>query len=74
MKDLQISYTNKDGERVEKSYDTVMDFTDSVEAHKLDDELNIISNVDAKFFENDLNTKSCDTLAELYEHCMSILS
>ena len=74
MKDLIISYTNKKGQKVEKSYDTVMDFTDLVESHALDDELNVVCDVHAKFFENDFNTKTCRTLAELYDHCINIFS
>ena len=57
-----------------KSAAPVMDFTDLVESHALDDELNIVCDVHAKFFENDFNTKTCRTLAELYDHCINIFS
>lgn len=73
MKDLKMSYTNENGERVSAEYDTVMDFLDQMESNGVDIPMMDYTDVDAMFFENELNTKHCETIAELVDHCKMIL-
>lgn len=71
MKDLIITCKDKQGKRVKFEYDTIMDFTDKVEAGTANMDY---TDINAMFFENELNTKSCSTLKELYQHCCNIIS
>ena len=73
MKDLKFSYTDKNGKTIQKDYDTIMDFTDSVVDGMLDEEFDKPTNGEATFFENPLNTKKFNTLSELYTHCKQIM-
>ena len=73
MKDLIISYDNENGERIERKYDTIMDFLDEVESDNADIPMLDYTNVSATFFENPLNTKECETIADLVTHCKNII-
>lgn len=73
MKDLIISYDNENGERIERKYDTIMDFLDEVESDNADIPMLDYTNVSAMFFENSFNTKECDTIADLVAHCKNII-
>lgn len=73
MKDLMISYDDNNGERINKAYEHMFDFTDALDlkypgAPKMD-----CQNVDAVFFENPLNRKHFNTIEELYCHCKLIM-
>ena len=74
MKDLQISYTTQNGKCIHKSYDTIMDFTDSMELDSIDEDMLNSHNIHADFFENPLLSKHFDTMRELYNHCIDILA
>lgn len=73
MKDLRISYDNENGQRINTEYDTIMDFTDTVESDNVDVHMMDYENVEADFFENPLYHKHFDTIADLYNHCVSIM-
>ena len=73
MKDLRFSYTDKNGKVIQKEYDTIMDFTDSVGSGKFEEDMNNTSNVKATFFENPLNSNSFNSVSELYTHCCNIM-
>lgn len=64
MKDLKISYT-LNGVLLRKTYDTIMDFTDTVSDKEL-----AIKDVETEFFENRI--EHFDTLGNLKEHCEAI--
>ena len=73
MKDLRISYDNENGQRRNAEYDTIMDFTDDMEADDVDIPMMDYENVEAAFFENPLHHKHFDTIKDLYEHCKAIM-
>lgn len=73
MIDLKFSYTNENNERITEEFDTIFDFTDRVESGEIDASVLNGSDVDAKFFENKHNTKSFQSVKELYEHCVEIM-
>ena len=73
MIDLMFSYTNENNERITEEYRTIMDFTDQVESGEIDAPVMSGSNVDAIFFENKYNTKSFQSVKELYDHCVEIM-
>jgi hypothetical protein len=72
MQDLMFNYSTEDGERETKEYSTIMDFLDDVESGAMDDVLEC-DDVNAEFFENELNTKHFDTVNDLYTHCCKIV-
>lgn len=73
MKDLQINFV-KDGEKVTREFNTLMDFTTYYElsTDKLEKENNI-TNITAVFFEKPILTKTFDNLTALYEHCRNVM-
>lgn len=73
MKDLQINFV-KDGEKVTREFNTLMDFTTYYElsTDKLEKENNI-TNITAVFFEKPILTKTFDSLTALYEHCRNVM-
>lgn len=73
MKDLKISYDNENGERIEKEFDTIMDFLDLIESDNVDVPMMDYQNVSADFWENPLHHKHFDTIADLYNHCTMII-
>ena len=73
MKDLMISYDNKNGERIHKVYDRIFDFTDAIEQSNPDAPANCCSNVTAYFFENPLTRQEFNTIDDLYYHCIAIM-
>lgn len=73
MKDLKFSFTNENNERITEEYCTIMDFTDKIESDEVDASVLNGSDVDAIFFENKHNTKSFQTVKELYDHCVEIM-
>lgn len=73
MKDLKIDYDNENGECVTKEYDTIMDFIDEMESDSSDMPMMDYSNVNAKFFENPLQTYHFATIECLYNHCKEIV-
>jgi hypothetical protein len=72
MKDLKISYDNENGDRIETLYNTIMDFIDLMNLDTLDIPMLDYENVDAIFFENELNKKHFETINDLLEHCIAI--
>ena len=73
MKDLKFGYTNKNDKRITEEYNVIYDFTDRVESGEIDSSTLEGRDVDAIFFENKRNTKSFQTVKELYEHCVEIM-
>ncbi len=73
MKDLKFSYTDKIGKRITEEYDVIYDFTDRIESGEIDASVLNGSDVDAQFFENKHNTKSFQSVKELYDHCVEIM-
>lgn len=73
MKDLKIDYDNENGERVTKEYDTIMDFIDEIESDSFDIPMMDYNIVNAKFFENPLQTYHFATIEHLYNHCKEIV-
>lgn len=70
MKDLKLNYTTSYGGNKTIEYHTIMDFTDSFEAKKVDTEGTMAK---AIFFEKESFTKSFNTLKELYDFCIEIM-
>ena len=73
MKDLMISYDDKNGERINKVYDRVFDFTDALDLKYPGAPSMDCQNVVADFFENPLSRKHFNTIEELYYHCKLIM-
>lgn len=73
MKDLIFSYDNENGERINKVYDRIFDFTDAMELNEKDIPMMDCKNVEADFFENPLYHKHFDNLDDLYNHCKAIM-
>lgn len=73
MKDLKISYLNKNNQRIYKEYDTIMDFLDLIKSEEIDIPMLDYSNIEAVFFENPMQHKFFDTINDLYKHCVLIL-
>ena len=73
MKDLEISYDNENGNRVNRSYDTIMSFLDDMDSDRVDIPMMDYENVEAIFFENSLTKKNFKTIEDLYNHCNMIL-
>ena len=73
MKDLMFSYDNANGERINKVYDRIFDFTDAVEQNDADVPPMSSQNVDAYFFENPLRHNHFATVEDLYYHCKIIM-
>lgn len=73
MKDLKIIYDNENDERIEREYDTIMDFIDEMDSDKIDIPMLDYKNVTAAFFENSLQIKYFSTIAELLNHCKKII-
>lgn len=73
MKDLKISYDNYNGKRINAEYDTIMDFTDTIESDEADIPMMDYENVEADFFENPLHHKHFDTIEDLYNYCNMIV-
>lgn len=73
MKDLKISYDNENGKRINAEYDTIMDFTNTMESDEVDIPMMDYENVEADFFENPLHHKHFDTIEDLYNHCKMIV-
>lgn len=74
MKDLMFSYDNENGERINKVYDHIFDFTNAVEQNDIDVPPMGSQNVDAYFFENPLRHNHFDTVQDLYYHCKIIMT
>lgn len=74
MIDLRFSYTTKNSGNVTEEFDTIMAFTDAIESGDISKDILNGTNVEAIFFENPLSKKHFDTVQELYEHCISIMS
>lgn len=72
MQDLMFNYSTENGERETKEYSTIMDFLGDVESGAMNDVLEC-DDVNAEFFENELNTKHFDTVNDLYTHCCKIV-
>ena len=73
MKDLKIIYDNENEERIEREYNTIMDFIDEMEADNIDIPMLDYRNVTAAFFENELQVKYFSTIEELLGHCKKII-
>lgn len=73
MIDLKIIYDNENEERIEREYDTIMDFIDEMGTDNLDIPMLDYKNVSAIFFENELLVKYFYTISELLEHCKKIM-
>ena len=73
MKDLKIIYDNENEERIEREYDTIMDFIDEMESDNTDIPMLDYRNVTAAFFENKFQVKYFSTIEELLEHCKKII-
>ena len=73
MKDLMISYDNENGERINKVYDYIYDFTDALESDEVDIPMMDYKNVDAYFFEKPSSHLHFDTIEDLYYHCKLIM-
>lgn len=72
MKDLKIIYDNENKQRIEREYDTIMDFIDDMESDNIDIPMLDYRNVTAAFFENQLQIKYFSTIKELLKHCVEI--
>lgn len=70
MKDLKLRYITSYGSASFIEYNTIMEFTDAFETKKVDNEGTMAI---AVFFENELRTKSFNTLQELYDFCIEIM-
>lgn len=73
MADLKIIYDNENEERIEREYDTIMDFIDEMESDKVDIPMLDYKNVTAAFFANSLMVKYFSTIEELLVHCKKII-
>lgn len=73
MKDLKIIYDNENGERIEREYDTIMDFIDEMYSDKIDIPMLDYKNVTATFFQKSLLIKNFSTILELLNHCERII-
>ena len=69
MKDLKIIYDNENEERIEREYNTIMDFIDEMNSDNIDIPMLDCKNVTAAFYENELQIKYFSTIEELLEHC-----
>lgn len=74
MKDLIISYTNENDKVIEREYTTIMEFLDLMESGNVDIPMLDYTNVNAMFFENELNKKRFDTISKLVDHCKLIIT
>lgn len=74
MVDLKFSYTKQDGTRVTEEFDTIMDFTDSVETGNYSASILNAKDVEAKFFENPLLDQHFEKVEDLYYHCTNIMT
>lgn len=74
MIDLCFNYATKNSGNVTKEFDTIMDFTDAIESGDISKDILNGINVEAIFFENPLTKKHFDTVHELYNHCINIMS
>ena len=71
MTDLKIRYNNENDEIKSREYDTIMDFIDEMESDAVDIPMLDYDMVEAIFFEK--RKEYFVTIAELLEHCKSIL-
>ena len=72
MIDLKFSYTNANGKRITKEYNTIMDFIDFVDLGEISSTILYGFDVVAEFFENPLLSKRFKTVDQLYSHCIAI--
>jgi len=75
MKDLKISYDNENEERITTEYNTIMDFIDLMTLESVNTDIPMLDykNVEAVFFENELNTRYFKTIEDLLHHCIAIV-
>ena len=71
--DLRFDYETENGDRIYAECDTIMDFIDTMESDEVDIPMLDYSDVHAKFFDNEHNTKVFNTVGELLEHCKQIV-
>ena len=73
MRDLVFNYDKSNGEKEQKVYLHIFDFTDEIENNEETAPSLSAKNVNAVFFENNLTSKHFDTVKDLYEHCKRIM-
>lgn len=71
--DLRFDYVTENGDRIYVECDTIIDFIDTMESDEVDIPMLDYSDVHAKFFDNEHNTKVFNTVGELLEHCKQIV-
>ena len=74
MIDLKFNYILPSGIRIFEEYTTIMEFTDAVEEGVFTDTYLNYTDVNATFFEKNLLNKKFDTILELYNHCIKIIT
>lgn len=74
MKDLIFTYDMPNGERQCRKYSCIFNFTDAYQWYQGNHPIEKATNINACFFENPLNTKHFNTVKELYEHCVAIMT
>lgn len=73
MKDLKIKYKNENSKIIEKEFDTIMDFIETMESDNTDIPMLDYEVVSYIFFENRLNSGYGGTIKSLLEHCRKII-
>lgn len=69
LKNLRIHYTDNNGQKITKEYNTIMDFIDSIESNATNSPVIMGQHVEAEFFENPFHHKHFSTINDLYKHC-----
>lgn len=72
MKDLKIDY-DVEGKRIHKEYDCIFDMTDAIENKEAFAPPLTATNVEALFFENELQRQRFVTIEDLVNHCRKIM-
>lgn len=73
MFDLAFSYDNENGNRITMKYVFIFDFIEDMESDRVDIPMMDYQNVEADFFENPLQHKHFNSIADLYKHCNTIM-
>lgn len=73
MKDLKVKYKNENGQTIEKDFDTIMDFIETIESDNDDIPMLDYEVISYIFFENRLNSGYGGTIGSLLEHCREIV-
>lgn len=73
MKDLKIKYKNENGKMLEKDFNTIMDFIETMKSDNVDIPMLDYEVISYMFFENRLNSGYGGTIESLLKHCKEIV-